>query len=71
MCLAMPALVRKVDDRAELKWAATWQVKTGLVPNLKPGDYVLLHAGFALEKIDPEQAETLRLLEAYVEAANS
>jgi hydrogenase maturation factor len=32
-----------------------------------------LHAGFALEKIDPEQAEeTLRLLEeAYGEAANS
>ncbi|HHT01775.1 MAG TPA: HypC/HybG/HupF family hydrogenase formation chaperone [Firmicutes bacterium] len=75
MCLAMPALVRKVDgDQAEVEMGGNvWQVKTGLVPNLKPGDYVLLHAGFALEKIDPEQAEeTLRLLEeAYGEAANS
>ena len=64
MCLAMPALVRKVDgDQAEVEMGGNvWQVKTGLVPNLKPGDYVL-HAGL-LEKRSRTE-ETLRLLEAH------
>jgi hydrogenase expression/formation protein HypC len=39
--------------------------KAGLhmVENVKPGDYILLHAGFAIQKIDEEEAlETIRLL---------
>ena len=32
--------------------------------NVKPGDYVIVHAGFAIEKLDPAKAEeTLKLLE--------
>lgn len=35
-----------------------------LVDDVKPGDYVLLHAGFAIQKIDEKEAqETLQLLE--------
>jgi hydrogenase expression/formation protein HypC len=31
--------------------------------DVHPGDFVMLHAGFAIEKVDPEEAaETLRLL---------
>jgi hydrogenase expression/formation protein HypC len=39
--------------------------KAGLhmVDNVKPGDYILLHAGFAIQKISEEEAvETLKLL---------
>lgn len=36
-----------------------------LVPDVKVGDYVIIHAGFAIEILDEEEArETLALLEA-------
>ncbi len=39
-----------------------------LVDEAGPGDYVLVHAGFAIEMIDPEEAaSTLRLLEQWAE----
>ena len=38
-------------------------VSTALVEDLAVGDYVVLHVGYALAKIDPEEAErTLELL---------
>lgn len=41
-----------------------------LVPDAKVGDYVLLHAGFAIEKLDEGEArETLRLLEELIEVS--
>ena len=37
-----------------------------LLPMVKKGDYILLHAGFAIQKIDPAQAkETLALIKKY------
>jgi len=34
-----------------------------LIDNVVPGDFIMLHAGFAIEKVDPEfAAETLMLL---------
>jgi len=34
-----------------------------MLPGARVGDYVLVHAGFAIEKIDPKKAkETLRIL---------
>jgi hydrogenase expression/formation protein HypC len=34
-----------------------------MLPKVKIGDYVIVHAGFAIEKVDPEKArETLRLI---------
>jgi hydrogenase expression/formation protein HypC len=38
-------------------------VSTALVEDLQVGDYVVLHVGYALAKIDPDEAErTLKLL---------
>jgi len=38
------------------------RVNIQLLPSLKKGDYVLVHAGLAIEKIDPRKAkDTLRL----------
>lgn len=38
-------------------------ISTALVDDVKPGDYLVLHVGYALAKIDPGEAErTLELL---------
>ena len=38
-------------------------INIGFLTRPRTGDYVIVHAGFAIEKIDPEKAkETLRLL---------
>jgi len=35
-----------------------------MLPRVKTGDYVIIHAGFAIERIDPDKArETLRLID--------
>lgn len=40
------------------------EVNLAMVPEVKVGDYVLLHAGFAIQTIDEKEAqETLKLLE--------
>ncbi len=39
-------------------------VRTDLVSDVRPGDYVIVHAGFAIQKLDETQAqETIRLLD--------
>lgn len=39
-------------------------VNIQMLPGLKPGDYVIVHAGFAIEKLDPQRAEeTLKLID--------
>ena len=65
MCLAIPALVKSIDGYlAEVDVAGiTRQISTQLTPEVKVGDYVLLHTGYAISVIDPVEAEeTLKLL---------
>jgi hydrogenase expression/formation protein HypC len=39
-------------------------VNIQMLPGIKPGDYILVHAGFAIQKIDPQRArETLRIID--------
>ena len=48
------------------------EVSFALLPDVAVGDYVLLHAGYALQKVDTAEAEeTLRLLAEMVEAAGA
>ena len=66
MCLAIPGKIVSIkNSMAKVDVAGT--IKKGslqLVPEAKMGDYVLLHAGFAIQVIDEDEAlETLRLLE--------
>lgn len=45
-------------------------VNTMLTPDAQPGDWLLIHAGFAIEKLDPQQAgETWALLRDLAQAA--
>lgn len=64
MCLAVPVRIAKKEDmRAWVEFGGlTRETNLMLVPDAQVGDYVLLHAGFAIQKLDQEEAEeTLRL----------
>jgi hydrogenase expression/formation protein HypC len=66
MCLAIPAKIETINgDRAEVDIRGLKrQIGLALLPDAKVGEYVLLHAGFAIQRIDPDEAEeTYRLLE--------
>jgi hydrogenase expression/formation protein HypC len=66
MCLAIPVEVREVLPDAMAKVSLDGVVKvisTALLDDVKVGDYVVLHVGYALAKIDPEEAQrTIELL---------
>ncbi|MCM8796084.1 MAG: HypC/HybG/HupF family hydrogenase formation chaperone [Candidatus Omnitrophica bacterium] len=64
MCLAIPMRIRKINgDFAEVETGGLIrQVNIQMLPEVKVGDYVIVHAGFAIEKIDAKKAEeTLKL----------
>jgi len=71
MCLAVPMEVKeiKTENNSALVSAGGTEreVRLDLVDEMpQVGDYVLVHAGFALHKIDEETAmETLKLLEEF------
>lgn len=66
MCLALPAKVVAVDEPNEMATVALGEVKKevsiALVDNVNIDDYLLIHVGYALNKVSPEEAEhTLQL----------
>lgn len=65
MCLAIPALVVELlpDDMARIELDGVRKaISLSLVDDVKVGDYVIVHVGYALQKLDPhEAAETLAL----------
>jgi len=66
LCLAMPVRVLAVEgDLATIEIAGGTRIASKkLVPEIKAGDYGLLHAGIIIQKVDPEQArQTLALYE--------
>ena len=66
MCLAIPALIKSIEDKeAEAEIGGiTRRISLWLTPEAQAGDYVLVHTGYAINVLDQEEAEeTLRLLE--------
>ncbi|WP_018240269.1 HypC/HybG/HupF family hydrogenase formation chaperone [Ensifer sp. BR816] len=67
MCLAIPVRVTEVlpDNMAKVTLDGVLKViSTALIDDVRPGDYVILHVGYALTKINPEEAErTLALIQ--------
>jgi hydrogenase expression/formation protein HypC len=60
MCLAIPMQIVDIidEERATVKQGETdMEVNTSLLENPQPGDYVIVHAGFAIETLDTEEAE--------------
>ena len=73
MCLAIPALIKSVKDYQAVVDidGVTREVSIQLTPEAKPGDYVLLHTGYAISIIDAAEAEeTLKLLKELSEAGS-
>ena len=61
MCLGVPAKVIEVKgDHAivDVNGLKT-EISIILTPEVKPGDYVIVHAGFAISKIDEKEAEEM------------
>ncbi|MGB2705855.1 MAG: HypC/HybG/HupF family hydrogenase formation chaperone [Candidatus Omnitrophota bacterium] len=77
MCLAVPAKVKNIEDSAALRRDLAYggkdavvdfggvrkKISLGILTNVKTGDYVLVHAGFAIGKVNKLDAEdTLQVL---------
>jgi len=66
MCLAIPGEIVQIDDGVATVRIGEALRKASLLllpepPN--PGDYVIVHAGFALHVVDPDEArESIRLI---------
>ncbi len=73
MCLAVPALVLSIDgDFAQVDFGgASKRVCVTLLPGLEVGEYVIVHTGYAIEKMKPEEAKkTLALFEEMAQMAS-
>lgn len=61
MCLAIPAQIIEIDEAADSAVVALGEVRKAvslaLVDDVAPGDFVLIHVGYALNRISPEEAE--------------
>ncbi|HUU64080.1 MAG TPA: HypC/HybG/HupF family hydrogenase formation chaperone [Dehalococcoidia bacterium] len=70
MCLAIPVLIKSIEDKeaeAEIGGISR-RISLWLTPEAEVGDYVLVHTGYAINVLDQEEAEeTLRLLEEIAE----
>lgn len=69
MCLAIPGQIQRIDDD-ELRTGTvsfagvTKDVCLALVPEASVGDYVIVHVGFAISKVDEQAAkESLSMIE--------
>ncbi len=66
MCLAIPARVSQIydDDRAIIEIDGVQkEISLALVDDVAIGDFVIVHVGYALGRLDPAEAEkTLELL---------
>lgn len=70
MCLAIPAQIIAIDVSTNMATASVDNVKVevslALVDDIAIGDYVLVHVGYALNKIDEDEA--LQTLALFAEA---
>ena len=69
MCIAAPAQIVKIDREENVLYAdfggARQAAKMDLLPDVEIGEYVLIHAGYAIEKLSEQAA--LESLEAWDE----
>jgi hydrogenase expression/formation protein HypC len=70
MCLAVPGKIIELDEKDPMRMGKVdfggiiREASLAYVPEARLGDYVIVHAGFAISQLDEEDAhETLRLLE--------
>ena len=59
MCLSIPAKVEKIENETATVSVGGTQYEASLqmLDDVHVGDYILMHTGFAIQKLDPEEAE--------------
>jgi hydrogenase expression/formation protein HypC len=63
MCLAIPGKIFSLLDNTGVKMAkvdfggVSREVCLEYLPEAEPGDFVMVHVGFAISRVDPEEAE--------------
>ncbi|MEB1813024.1 HypC/HybG/HupF family hydrogenase formation chaperone [Adlercreutzia mucosicola] len=74
MCLAIPAKVAKLEEGNLATvdiLGVSREISVDLTPQAQVGDYVLVHAGFAIEVVDEQFAqETIELIKQFPELAD-
>ncbi|OQW41705.1 MAG: hydrogenase assembly protein HupF [Proteobacteria bacterium SG_bin4] len=74
MCLAIPAYIEQLTDgnRAIVNMSGIRkEISLALVDNAVPGDYVVVHVGFALQKLDPIEAQHTLAMFAEMSSLNN
>ena len=73
MCLAVPAKIVRLEGSGQgtaSYMGSEVKANFSLVPQARPGDWVIIHAGFAISVVDEAEArETLRLFEEMADAS--
>lgn len=72
MCYAIPAKILEInEDTAQVDYGGVKKkVNICLLEKIKVGDYILIHAGFAIEKLEKQSAEeTLKIIREMMELA--
>lgn len=62
MCLAIPAKIIKINKKTATveTFGVKKEIDISLVPGVRTGDFVLVHAGFAIQSIDKEDALSIQ-----------
>ena len=73
MCLAVPAKIVRLEGSGQgtaSYMGSEVKANFSLVPKARPGDWVIIHAGFAISVVDEAEArETLRLFREMADAS--
>jgi hydrogenase expression/formation protein HypC len=74
MCLAVPAKITRIDETGQgtaSYLGSEVRVNFTLVPQARRGDWVIIHAGFAISVMDAKEArETLRLFKELADTSH-
>ena len=65
MCLAVPMKILSIENSTAVaeQSGCTREVRIDFIPDVSVGDFILVHAGMAIEKVREEEAEeTLRMI---------
>jgi hydrogenase expression/formation protein HypC len=68
MCLSIPAKIESIEDNMAMVsvGGVTYKASLQLLDDVSVGDFILLHTGFAIQKISPEEAEeTLKIFSEF------
>lgn len=74
MCLGLPLLLVEIDknDAIGEMNGVKRKIRIDLIPDLKVGDYVMVHAGFAIQKLEKEFAmQTIDIVKELEELAQN